>query len=201
MTEYLTELGFSLPITTYLLVPILIIGARILDVSMSTIRLLLIMNGKHNIAPFVGAVEVFLWITIVGQIVKGENSMVAYLSYGVGFGLGTYIGMRIEEYLAIGKVMIKAVTAKSADELIIYLKKHNIRFSHVQADTNDNQKSHVIWAVVERKKLPELTTIIRAFNPGAEFIVSNIKSSQKISLSHEHHNEKHHKRFWFRSRK
>lgn len=201
MTEYLTNLGFPIAFVTYLFLPTLIIFARILDVSMSTVRLLLIMNGKANIAPFVGAVEVFLWISIVGQIVKGENSLVAYISYGIGFGLGTYIGMKIEEYLAIGKVMIKLVTVKPADELIIYLKRHEIEFSHVSAQTNTNNNSHVIWAVIERKILPEVTTIMKAFNPGSQFTVSNIKSSENISTIQERKRTKNKIKLWFKKRK
>lgn len=183
MTEYLLSVGLPSDLVSYLFVPALIIAARILDVSISTIRLLLVMNGKRHIAPFVGAIEVFLWITIIGQIIKGENSMISYVAYGVGFGLGTYIGMKIEEAIAIGQVMIKSVTAKPADELIVYLKKHDIKFSHIEAETNDGP-AHIIWAVIERKGLPELTTIMHAFNPGAQFTVANVRSSENITPHH-----------------
>ena len=200
MTEYLLSLGFPADFVEYLFVPLLIIGARILDVSISTIRLLLVMNGKRNIAPFVGAIEVFLWITIVGQIIKGENSIISYISYGIGFGLGTYIGMKIEEKLAIGQVMIKSVTAKPADELIIYMKKHEIKFSHIEAETNDGA-AHIIWAVIERKDLPEVTTVMHAFNPGAQFTVANVRSSENISSHHASKLPHNRRRVFFKKRK
>ena len=200
MTEYLLGLGFPTEYVEYLFVPLLIVLARILDVSISTTRLLLVMNGKSHIAPFVGAVEVFLWIAIVGQIIKGENSWISYVSYGVGFGLGTYIGMRIEEALAIGQVMIKSVTANPANELITYLKKHEIKFSHIEVETHEGI-GHVIWAVIERRGLPELTAVMRAFNPGAEFTVSNIRSSENISTLQERKLTKNKKHLFLRKRK
>ena len=55
MTEYLLNYGFSADLVHYLLVPLLIIGARILDVSISTIRLLLVIapqifRASHDVS-------------------------------------------------------------------------------------------------------------------------------------------------------
>jgi len=199
MTEFFLSLGFPAIYTKFLFVPLLIIIVRILDVSLSTIRLLLVMNGKRNIAPFVGAIEVFIWIAVVGQIIKGENSMISYISYGIGFGLGTYIGMKIEEKMAIGEVMVQTVTQTPADELISYFKKQDIRFSKTESETNEG-KADIIFAIVKRKKLQELMTIIRAFNPAALLSVSNIRNAKNFSVGYEKKLHKNRRILFFKER-
>ena len=129
-----------------------------------------------------GAFEAFVWIAIVGQIIQGENSFISYISYGVGFGLGTYIGMKVEEKLAIGEVMVQTVTHTPADELISYFKKQHIRFSKTDSETNEGA-ADIVFAIVKRKKLAELLTIIRAFNPSALLSVSNIRDARNFSLA------------------
>ena len=87
-----------------------------------------------------------------------------------------------------GKFSIIDITFRETEndyqEFITYLKKHEIKFSHIEVETHEGI-GHVIWAVIERRGLPELTAVMRAFNPGAEFTVANIRSSENISTLQE----------------
>jgi hypothetical protein len=65
----------------WVVLPIIVFFARVSDVTLGTLRIIFISRGKRNLAPFLGFVEVFIWITVVSQIVSHAHNLLAYLAY------------------------------------------------------------------------------------------------------------------------
>ena len=80
---------------TWLFLPLLIFVARVIDVGLGTLRIIFTARGKRQIAPLLGFVEVFIWVAVISQMVRGVNHVVAYLAYAAGFAPGNYVGMWI----------------------------------------------------------------------------------------------------------
>ena len=97
---------------TYLLLPLLIFCARIIDVSIGTLRIIFVSKGKRNIAPLLGFFEVLVWILAISEIMQNLNNWVCYVAYAAGFAAGNYVGMIIEEKLAIGILIIRIIIIK-----------------------------------------------------------------------------------------
>src|SRR5512138_2586238 len=103
---------------TWVILPLIVFLARIADVTVGTIRIIFVARGKKYLAPLLGFVEVFIWITVVAQIVGGAQNMVAYLAYAAGFAVGNYVGMIVEEKLAIGTLVIRVILPKEESALV-----------------------------------------------------------------------------------
>src|SRR4030065_2947253 len=101
----------------WVVLPMLVFFARVTDVSLGTLRIIFISRGKRNLAPMLGFVEVFIWITIVSQIVSHAHNILAYLAYAAGFAAGAYVGMYIEDRLAIGTQIVRVIVQKDSKEL------------------------------------------------------------------------------------
>ena len=101
----------------YLLIPILIFFARIIDVSLSTIRIISISRNYKFLAPILGFVEVFIWITAVARIMNGMANIYSYIAYAGGFATGTFIGLIIEEKLALGILIVRIILVKNDNTL------------------------------------------------------------------------------------
>ena len=80
---------------TYLILPLLIILARITDVTFGTIRIVFVARGNKIAAPLLGFIEVFIWIVAISQIMQHANNIVCYLAYAFGFAVGNYVGLTI----------------------------------------------------------------------------------------------------------
>jgi uncharacterized protein YebE (UPF0316 family) len=80
-------------IYSYITLPILIFLARLTDVSLSTLRIVLVTMGKRSIAPLIGFIEAFIWLLAIGQIMQNLTNIMSYLAYAGGFAMGTYLGM------------------------------------------------------------------------------------------------------------
>jgi uncharacterized protein YebE (UPF0316 family) len=175
--------GVSESVFTWVVLPLLIFFARVADVSIATMRVIFVLQGKRKIAPILGFFESFIWLLAIGQIFNNIDNPISYLAYATGFGTGTYVGMFIEEKLAIGRVVVRVITAKPAAELVEYLKERDYRFSNIQAEGNKG-KVNIIFTVVKREVLPELIPTIKEFNPKAFFTIEGVKkvSDEEIAV-------------------
>ena len=75
----------------------LIVLARIIDVSLDTIRMVSVVQGRRAFAAVLGFFEAVVYICAVAKVLLNMNQPVYALGYGLGFATGTYLGMAIEQ--------------------------------------------------------------------------------------------------------
>jgi uncharacterized protein YebE (UPF0316 family) len=90
----------------------LIVLARITDVSLDTIRMISVIQGRRAFAALLGFFEAVVYICAVAKVLLNMNQPVYAVAYGLGFAAGTYLGMVIEQRLAFGKQLVFLLTPK-----------------------------------------------------------------------------------------
>ena len=113
---------FDSPIFTWVVIPVLIILARIVDVTLDTIRIIYISRGMKYLAPIFGFFEILIWLLAISTIMCNLNNPVYYLAYAVGFATGNLVGIFVEERLAMGKVVLRIISQKDISELVNHLR-------------------------------------------------------------------------------
>jgi uncharacterized protein YebE (UPF0316 family) len=158
--------------------PLLVFCARVIDVTLGTLRIIFVARGKKYIAPLLGFVEVFIWIAVVAQIVRGVNDLVTYLAYAAGFAAGNFVGMYIEDRLAIGTQIIRIITPNGAEPLT-----HNLHVAGYGVTQVDGQGANgsvkLIYTVVKRKDLPLVLEVIHQTHPHAFLSIEDVRSTQE----------------------
>ncbi|MDR2008893.1 MAG: DUF2179 domain-containing protein [Bacteroidales bacterium] len=165
-------------IYSYVLLPLMIFCARICDVTLGTLRIILVSRGHKKVAPLLGFVEVFIWIVAISRIMENVNNWTYYLFYAAGFATGNYIGMVIEEKIALGIVGLRLVTAKPATELICELKEKNYGFTFMNAN-GAKGTVNVLYITIARKRLKSLIELVNKYNPGAFYTIEDIRFVNK----------------------
>jgi uncharacterized protein YebE (UPF0316 family) len=169
------ELFFQLP---PLAVTVLIFVARILDVSIGTIRIIVVARGERLIASMLGFVEVLIWLITIGQIMQNLGSIENFLAYAAGFAAGTFVGMSLDQRMAIGSVMVRVVIPRDkATDLIERLKELNYRVTHMDAD-GAKTPVKVIFTVVPRAGLRRMIKDLRAFDPNAFYTIEDVRQAR-----------------------
>ncbi|WP_226390143.1 DUF2179 domain-containing protein [Penaeicola halotolerans] len=181
---FMEQFGISDTLFTYLVLPLIIFIARLADVSLATMRIMFVMTGKRKIAPLFGFFEALIWLLAIGQIIQNIDSPLSYLAYAGGFAGGTYIGMYIEEKLALGRVVVRVITQTAATDLIEYLNKKDIRYTNIDAEDNDG-KANILFSVIKREDLREYIDTIKTFNPRAFYTVESVKKVSDEELAVE----------------
>lgn len=182
---------FQGPTWTWVLLPLLIFFARIVDVTIGTMRFIFVSRGYKGIAPILGFFEVLIWLIAIGQIINNLANIMSYVAYGAGFAAGNFLGMYIEEKLSIGNVMIRLITRKDSTALIDFFKGNNIGFTYINAHgaTGDVR---VIFTTVPKKDLRKIISEIKRFNPNAFFTVDDVKQVNEgiFPTKFPYHNKK-----------
>lgn len=176
--------GVSENILNYVIIPLLIFFARICDVSISTIRIIFVMSGKRNIAPFLGFFEALIWLLAIGQIISNIDNTLSYVAYASGFAVGTFVGMYIEEKLAIGRVVLRLITKEPVHEFLTFLNNNDYRYSILDAEGKTG-KVNVVFLVLKREKLSDLTSAINEYHPNAFYTVEGVKMVKEANLTDE----------------
>ncbi len=162
----------------YIILPLLIFLARICDVTIGTVRIILVARGHKILAPILGFFEILIWIMAISQIMSNLDNWVSYLAYALGFATGNYIGMLVEEKIAMGIVGLRLVTNKPATQLIEALKENGYGHTHMDAN-GATGPVNVVFITVNRKNLNELIDLINVYNKGAFYTVEDIKLVNK----------------------
>jgi uncharacterized protein YebE (UPF0316 family) len=159
------------------ILPVIVFLARVLDVSLGTLRIIFTSRGQRRIAPLLGFVEVFIWIVVVSQVVQNVHSLPAYLGYAAGFAVGTYVGMKIEDRLALGTLVLRIILASGADNLTVALRSAGFGVTSVNGQGAQGEV-RLLYTVVPRKSLGIVTRIIHDTRPGTFFSVEEVRSSE-----------------------
>ena len=165
---------YNTDLFTYFVLPLLIFTARIFDVSIGTLRIIFVSKGKKLVAPILGFFEVLIWIIAISKIMQHTNNFACYIGYAAGFATGNYIGMVIEEKLALGVVIIRIITGQYASGLIQKLKDEGHGVTSVEAD-GESHKVHIIFTILNRKDLKRAVSTIREHNPKAFYTVEDVR--------------------------
>lgn len=174
--------GVSENTLNYFIIPLLIFLARIGDVSFSTIRIIFVMSGKRNVAPILGFFEALIWLLAIGQIINNIDNVLSYFAYAAGFATGTYVGMYIEERLAIGRVVLRLITKEPVHELLTFLIDNDYRYSILDAEGRTG-KVNVVFLVLKREDLNHLTDAINTYHPNAFYTIEGVKMVNEANLS------------------
>ncbi len=162
----------------WVILPLIIFFSRVCDVSLGTLRHVFISKGFRKIVPLLGFFEVLIWIVVVAQVMKNLNNVACYLAWAGGFATGTYVGLLIEERLALGLQVIRIITNQNFDNLLISLKKENHGITIVDAKGAMGSVK-MIFTIVKRKNVRDIVKIIQEHNPGAFYSIEDIKNANQ----------------------
>lgn len=155
-------------------IPIFIFFARILDVSLGTLRIMFVSKSLRGKATLLGFIEVLIWIVIVAQLFQNLDNWINYVAYAGGFATGTYIGMFIEERMKVGIQIFRIIVAEDSEALSEKLKESNFRVTEIDGKGKYGPVK-ILFTVARRKRWKDLKEIMKEYAPAAFFSVEDVK--------------------------
>ncbi len=160
------------------LFPMLIFVARVCDVSLGTLRMVAISRGMKGRAAFLGFFEILIWLSAITYILQNLTTIGNYFAYAAGFAAGNYLGLKIEEKMAIGLLGVTVITNRDARALINHLKEQRYGLTIVSA-LGATGRVRMVHSVIRRKDLEGLRRTVEEFHPNAFLTVQNVRSASK----------------------
>lgn len=158
------------------LLPLAIFLAEMMVVTLGTLRVVAISRGSKVLAAMLGLVEISIWLFAIGQIMQNLNNPLCYLAFAAGFTLGNYLGLWIEEKLALGHLIVRVITRRDAIPLLSMLRAGNHGVTHFDGH-GATGPVHLIFTVIARKMLPDVIRIIKEFDPKAFYSIDGVQKA------------------------
>ena len=159
-----------------LLTYVAILLAKIIEVSLMTVRVVLITKGERKIGAVIGFFEVVIWVVLVGTVLTDISSdPIKAVVYALGFALGNYFGSKLEERLGIGVSEIKAIVKEEhGPEVVGHLRDQGYAVTVVEGQ-GKNLARHILFMYVKRKKVKEVVDQLTDVQQNAVITVSDTK--------------------------
>ena len=157
---------------------IIIFCAKIIEVSVSTIRLVLINKGERVKGAILGLIEIMIWLIVISSVLNNiTEDPIKVFVYAIAFALGNFIGVTIESKIAVGLASIQVVVGEEAGEILAeILRDESYGVTIIDGRGKDDSKKILLFIQLKRKKIPDAVKLIKQTAPNAYITVNDIKS-------------------------
>jgi len=156
------------------LLAFLIFLMRLCDVSLGTVRTILVVRGYRAGAVFIAFFEVLLWVTAVGQVLHNLDEWYLAIAYAAGFAAGNWAGMWLEAKLALGQELVRAISRNPEVSLASRLREDDYDVTEL-AGRGSEGAVEVLLVVERRRRVPALLRLIRDHDPSALCTLSDVR--------------------------
>ena len=170
MTEFLNALGNISPWLVWLLV----CAAKIIEISIQSLKTCMMVKGQRLKAAGLGFVECVIWglaiSTIIGTL---GNDLFLLLFYCVGYATGLFLGSTIEGKIALGTSNLELIASEdSTKKITAYLKENNRGYTVFEGHGSID-KMNMIFVVLSRREMPRVLKEIRKTCDNKVFVVAS----------------------------
>ena len=151
--------------------------ARIIDVSLGTIRMILVIRGDKVPAAIIGFFEILVYTVALGMVVGALHDPVKLIVFCSGFALGVLIGSVIEEKLALGYRGLQVTIDRNEADIVEELRGEGVAVTCWEASGKMGPKM-VLSIIVKRNMAGEIADKIGTLAPDAFIVLMEPKYFQ-----------------------
>lgn len=154
---------FSWPMVSAALV---IFGLRIIDVSLGTLRIAMLVRGNRLYAGGLGFLESLIWLVAAAEVLSNLDSPLKYIGYAGGYAAGTMLGTTIEKWMALGSILLRVIEGTEQSRTVEAMREAGYYATVMNARGRDGDVQ-IIFSVIPRRRQNDVLKLIRSTNPRA----------------------------------
>ncbi len=158
------------------LICIFIFFARVADMSLDVVRILMLTRGRKIEAALIGFIETAIFILALGQVLQGGlNNIFKVIAYAGGFAIGNYVGSIIEERIAMGHLTLQIFpTNECLTEMVGCLRERGFGLTCLTGQGRSGDRS-VLYLFLKRKGLPRVLEIMNKLDRNTFYNISDTR--------------------------
>lgn len=157
---------------------LIIFFAKIIEVSISTVRIVYINKGEKVKGAALGFIEILIWLVVVSSVLNNiTEDPIKIFIYAIAFSLGNFFGVTIESKIAVGLSSIQVVVGQEGGAILAdILREQGYGVTIIEGKGKNESIKNLLFIQLKRKKIPEATRLIKEHNPEAFITVNEIKT-------------------------
>lgn len=154
---------------------LLIFCARVADVSMGTIRTIYVIRGQRSAAWWIGFFEVLIWVVAVSRVINDLDRPIYAVAYALGFATGNFVGVTIEQRLAMGNRVVR-VFSRKGDAIASVIRDAGYGATVFDGRGKDGPVE-LVYIEVPRREVKRVATMVRQVDPGCFYVIDDIREA------------------------
>lgn len=152
----------------------LIFFLRVANIALGTVRMLFVVRGERLWASIMGFVETLLFVVAIGKVVQELTNIPNVLAYCGGFAVGNWVGMMIDERLALGYARVHVISLQKAKGIASSLREEGYGVTELTGRGKGGRVG-IIEVVVRRKDVPYITSTVNRIDETAFITTEDAK--------------------------
>ena len=166
-----------------LLTGILIFAARVVDVSLGTMRTISTVHGRTAVSFCLGLVEITIWIYVITAVVaKIGSEPLLGVFYALGYSTGNVVGIKLERRLAFGHMVLRVFSLKKGHELAEKVREQGFAVTTFEGEGRSGPVTE-LYIVCRRRDMRKLINLVTLVEPEAFYITEQAGDVSKIYRS------------------
>lgn len=158
-----------------ILLVLFIVLARIIDVSLGTVRTICVVRGLRKTAATLGFFEVLVWIVAVSGVLV-DISTIKALAFAGGFALGNAAGIVIEKRIGMGMQMIMFMSQNRGHSVAMALRINEFRVTQIPAKGQQGRVA-MCFVILSRRKIAKALRIAFEADRDLRYVITDVRES------------------------
>lgn len=148
--------------------------ARVVDMSLGTVRLICVTRGRVAVAVGLGFVEVVIWVCAAASVLRHLDQWMNIVAYAGGYATGLAVGMWLEEKLALGTQTVTLMSRGHGAALAGHLRKAGMIVTSIFGTGRDGPTG-LCLTIIPRRRVPALVALARTIDPSVFVAVEDVR--------------------------
>lgn len=178
--QAITDFAMGKSIWVYLF----IFFGKLTEVSLSTLRIVLINRGIRSAGSLIAFVEIMIWLVVAGSVLAGfSEDFLKGIVYSLAYAAGNYLGSWLDDLLAFGFSSVQVIISDPNQAKRIAEGLRAKDFGVTTLDVHGREEDHyMLLMTLKRKRLGEVLDWLHDTCEGAVITVSDVKSQRGAYL-------------------
>ena len=151
---------------------------RVINYSISTIRLVFIARGFRIFAAVMAFFEAFIFAVVMAYVLADLNNIINLMAYCLGASVGSYVGMSLETRFITSYSTVTVIAQHMGTDIATALRSANYGVTVTYGEGKDGQVAILRSSTVNRD-VPTLLNIVHNVNPDAFIDVESARAIRR----------------------
>lgn len=155
---------------------IFILFGKIVEVTLMTLRVMLITKGEKKVGSVVAFFEITLWLLIVSNVLQGiTDDPLKAVVYALGFAIGNYTGSLLENFIGLGTAQIQVILREENGEALRQSLYADGYACTIIRGEGKNLSRNILFIIAPRKRVKSVIAKAKTFQNDAVISVQDTK--------------------------
>lgn len=147
--------------------------SKIIENMLSTLRLIVVANGKKKLGALLQGIIALVWIFVTGVVIININKdPLKIIVFCIGSAIGSYLGSILEEKIALGNNILMCITEEKYENII----KNELKDYRINTISEKNNNYSILLISIKRKEIFKISKIIKKIDNNSILISEKVKN-------------------------